>query len=48
MNPEPLIKSEISQKEKNKYRTLMHTHREQMVGTAGNVRVRRIKKVALT
>ena len=33
MNLEPIIQSEVSQKEKDKYRILMHTQRIQKNGT---------------
>ena len=33
MNPEPIIQSEVSQKEKDKYRILMHIHGIQKDGT---------------
>ena len=38
MDPEPVIQSEISQKEKNKYRILMHTCRIQKNGTDEPIR----------
>ena len=33
MNPEPIIQSEVSQKEKDKYRILMHIYRIYKNGT---------------